>query len=68
MGVPESRIVAEIRKGTRSLKGIGESTKAGTGTRCKELHPQGRCCSCDIIAIIERETGGSVDSNGCCCE
>jgi len=57
MNVTESTIVAAIKAGAKSLKEIQQATKACTGNRCKELNPKGKCCSEDILAIIERETG-----------
>lgn len=68
IGVSEEKIVQAIREGSHSLKSIQESTKAGTGNRCKELNPIGRCCFSDIIAIIKRETGNDTDTNCCCNE
>lgn len=64
--VKESSIVQAIQEGAHTLKAVQELTKASTGNRCKELNPQGRCCSSDIIAIIKRETGTEPKTDCCC--
>ena len=66
-GVSEQTIVEAIRNGATSLKQIQDATGACTGNRCKELNPIGKCCSGDIMDLIERETG-SRPSSQCCCK
>ncbi|AAM72391.1 MAG TPA: NAD(P)H-nitrite reductase [Chlorobaculum sp.] len=65
--VTEETIVSAIRRGATTLKKIQDTTGACTVNRCKELNPSGRCCSGDILDLIERETG-SRPSSPCCCE
>ena len=68
IGVTEGRIVQAIKAGANSLKAIQGATHACTGNRCKELNPSGRCCSADILALIERETGTQSGTECCCHE
>jgi len=65
--VTETTIVEAIRKGSTTLKQIQNATDACTGNRCKELNPSGRCCSGEILDLIEKETG-SRPSGKCCCD
>jgi len=67
-GVSEATISHAIRDGAHTLKDIQKVTGACTGNRCKELNPKGRCCSSDIISLLQRVTGTKVQENGCCCE
>ena len=39
--------------GNDTLSKIKESTKACTGSSCKELNPSGKCCSKDIKSLIK---------------
>lgn len=68
IGVSESSIVQAIRDGARTLKDIKKMTNACTGNQCKEKNPKGRCCSADILALINRETGMAPSSKCCCCK
>jgi len=67
LNVSESTIIQAIKNGDNSLKDIQKSTKACTGNRCKELNPSGKCCSEDIMKILQRETGVKSESTCCCC-
>ncbi len=67
MDVKESTIVKAIRDGARTLAAIQKATKACTGNQCEEKNPKGRCCSGDILALIQREIGNQSNSNTCCC-
>ena len=52
IGVDEATIVKAIQSGDTTLSEIKKSTKACTGTECKEKNPSGKCCSKDIKALI----------------
>ncbi|WP_292655894.1 (2Fe-2S)-binding protein [Nitratifractor sp.] len=53
--VDKKTIVEAIRNGATSLKAVKEATGACTGSDCKRLNPNGRCCSKEINALIELE-------------
>jgi bacterioferritin-associated ferredoxin len=50
--VNKKTIIDAINKGFDSLDKIKRETSACTGGRCKELNPSGKCCSGDIISLI----------------
>lgn len=51
--VPKAAIVAAIDSGILSIEGIAKETTASTGDWCDHMNPQGRCCSVEIMALIE---------------
>lgn len=53
LNITKGEIVNSIRSGCTTLDQIKESTKACTGKRCKELNPSGKCCSGDIIELLQ---------------
>ena len=65
--VSKQTIVEAIRSGATTLQEIQQTTTACTGNRCKELHPEGICCSRDIKAIIQEVTGNESPAGCCCC-
>lgn len=58
--VTEGAILKAIREGARTLQDIRRTTGACTGSECVRLHPEGRCCAPDIIALLERGSGRKV--------
>ena len=55
--VSENEIVRAIINGAKTLDDIRKTTKACTAGRCKELNPNKKCCSSEIIKIL-KETNG----------
>jgi len=51
--VDKRTIEQAIRSGARTLAAIKEKTGACTGSDCKEKNPNGRCCSKEILQLIE---------------
>lgn len=51
--VNKKEIVEAINKGFNTLELIKKETKACTMGNCKVLNPSGKCCSKDILKIIE---------------
>ncbi len=66
--VSEETIAQAIREGAHTLGAIQKATGACTGNRCKELNPKKRCCSSDILALINTQTGIKSPKGGCGCE
>ena len=52
-GVSKQAIIAAIENGASSIDAIRRMTGACTIGRCKELSPRGRCCSKEIIQLLE---------------
>lgn len=50
--VSKEAIVLAIAAGVNCVESIGYTTGAGTGSQCRELHPQGRCCKEDIAVLL----------------
>ena len=50
--VPTDTVIAAIKAGHTSLKGIKAETAACTGSECATKNPSGMCCSRDIKALI----------------
>ena len=50
--VDKKTIVKAIKEGANTLSLIKEKTTACTGSRCKELNPNKRCCSKEINQLI----------------
>jgi len=65
LNVTEEEIVQAIRDGAKTLSDIQKATQACTGNQCKELNPSGKCCSRDILKIIQRETGCEPQKDCC---
>jgi len=53
IGIDKKRIVDAVKAGATTLKAVKEQTRACTGDHCKEVNPNGRCCSKEIRQIIE---------------
>ena len=53
--VSKQKILEAIQGGAKSLQDIRDMTGACTLGRCKELSPKKRCCSTDIIKILDEE-------------
>ncbi|MCK7490497.1 MAG: hypothetical protein MZW92_00860, partial [Comamonadaceae bacterium] len=51
--VSKQKILQAITDGARNLDDIRRTTGACTLGRCKELSPRGRCCSKEIIRLLE---------------
>jgi NAD(P)H-nitrite reductase large subunit len=51
--VSKQTILQAIHDGAQSLDDIRRLTGACTLGRCKELSPRGRCCSREIIRLLE---------------
>ncbi len=65
-GVSKASIVTAIESGNNSLDMIRKSTDACTGGNCKELNPSGKCCSPDIIELINIYSGNGGSDKSCC--
>lgn len=52
-GVTAGQIRAARENGAVTLEDIRRTTGACTVGRCKELNPQGRCCSADIKKLLD---------------
>lgn len=53
--VSKGAILEARRKGARSMDDIRRMTGACTLGHCKELSPRGRCCSKEIMLLLEAE-------------
>jgi len=53
IGVDKGKIVQNIKNGATSLKMIKDTTKACTGSSCKDTNPLKRCCSKEINQLIK---------------
>lgn len=51
--ITKGEIIKAIQNGAKDLKDIQKMTKACTAGNCKELSPKKRCCSVDIIKILD---------------
>ena len=49
-------IIEAIGKGAKSLQDIRDMTGACTLGKCKELSPTKKCCSANIIKILNENT------------
>ncbi|MBJ2356259.1 (2Fe-2S)-binding protein [Sphaerochaeta sp. S2] len=67
--IDKDGIVASIKAGNNTLSQIKEKTTACTGGNCKELNPSGKCCSSDIMTLIELYSDKPAESGSasCCC-
>ncbi|NTV49545.1 MAG: hypothetical protein HGB32_01795 [Geobacteraceae bacterium] len=54
-GVNKQSILGAMQNGARNMDDIRRMTGACTQGRCKELSPRGRCCSKEIIILLEAE-------------
>jgi len=52
-GVAKQQIIEAIQNGAETLQDIREMTSACTIGKCKERNPKKRCCSCEIIKILD---------------
>jgi len=50
--VSKNKILEAIKNGAKSLQDIRDATGACTVGRCKELSPRKKCCSSEIIKIL----------------
>ena len=68
--VSKKEIVAALESGVSSLADVQRITRAGNGSRCKELNPKGVCCHRDIMDLINsfgKKTNNSKQHGKCCC-
>ena len=63
--ISKAGIETAILKGAKTLRDIQDSTGACTGNHCKELNPNGRCCSIEIATMLNNKKNGH--KPGCCC-
>jgi NAD(P)H-nitrite reductase large subunit len=72
LNVNKKQIVNSIQQGYQTLAEIKKETKACTGGDCKSLNPSGKCCSKDIIELIniyaDKPLQKGCNSNCCCKE
>lgn len=54
--VSRQEIIDAIKNGAKTLRDIRNMTGACTAGKCKELNPKKKCCSSDIMKIIEENT------------
>ena len=52
-GVSKQSILDAIQNGARTMADIRRMTGACMLARCKELSPRGRCCSIEILKLLE---------------
>jgi len=64
--VSENSILNAMKQGANSLKDIQNMTSACTGDQCKELNPKKRCCSLEIMKLLNKEND-EVKNNSCSC-
>lgn len=64
--VSKSEIQKAILKGALTLKDIQDAIGACTGNQCKELNPKGRCCSVEIIAMLNSSGNKQPKQCSCC--
>jgi len=62
--ISKSEIEKAALDGAMTLREIRESTGACTGNQCKELNPEGVCCSRAIFDILYRLKKGLTKSCG----
>jgi NAD(P)H-nitrite reductase large subunit len=55
--VTRQQILEAIKGGAKTLQDIQEKTNACTIGDCKELNPKKRCCSGDIVKILNEQAG-----------
>jgi NAD(P)H-nitrite reductase large subunit len=66
--VDKKTIIDAIKNGKDTLSKIKESTKACTGSSCKDLNPSGKCCSKDVKNLIQLYSGNNSNEEcSCCC-
>jgi len=65
--VNKKTIIESVKNGNDTLSKIKESTGACTGNSCKDLNPSGKCCSKDIINLIQLYSGKNSNEKCCCC-
>jgi hypothetical protein len=56
--ISKTEIETAILKGAKTLKDIQNATGACTGNWCKELNPNKRCCSVEILTILNNNKDG----------
>ena len=71
LGVNKGKIIEAIQSGCNSLKAIKDFTKACTGGECEIKNPSKKCCSQDILTIIDLYSDNickpaNADSQCCC--
>ena len=57
--VSKQKILDAIQDGAETLQDIRDMTSACTLSRCKELNPKKKCCSADIVRILNEQRGDS---------
>jgi len=63
--ISKTEIETAILKGAQTLKDVQDATGACTGNQCKELNPNGKCCSVEITMMLN--DGKSGQKQCCCC-
>jgi len=53
--VSKQKIMEAIEGGAKTLQDIRNMTGACTLSKCKEVSPRKKCCSSDIIKILNQE-------------
>lgn len=51
--VTKGEIIKAIDDGAKTLDDIKRMTNACTGGKCRELNPKRKCCSTDILKILD---------------
>lgn len=57
--VTKAQILDALNNGTKTLNDVRKMTGACTLGKCKELSPTGKCCSPEIVDIIEQYQKGN---------
>jgi len=72
LGVNKGTIIEAIKSGCNSLKTVKDATKACTGNECENKNPSKKCCSQDILAILDLYSDNACNSaivdSPCCCK
>ena len=71
LDVKKKSIVNAIKQGCTTLADIKKETKACTGHDCKRLNPSGKCCSKDIVELINIYSDNCLCTDNdekCCCD
>ncbi|NWJ51246.1 MAG: (2Fe-2S)-binding protein [Bacteroidetes bacterium] len=64
--VSKTEIETAISEGAKTLKDIQKATGACTGNQCKELNPNKRCCSVEILVMLNSSGNGEPKHCSCC--
>lgn len=64
--VSKAEVKTAMLNGAKTLKDIQEATGACTGNQCMEVNPNKRCCSVEILAMLNSNENGEPKHCSCC--